>query len=475
MTNPVTPPKPSTATASSANAAPASNATRSAAPATGSIADLVAAMSSRRGLSRLLIEQAREAAHRHESLNAIAHVDWQQALDAADALDRDAAAGRLRGPLHGIPVSLKDLYAVEGMPMAGGTRARLPQVPHEATLVSRLRAAGALPFAKTNMHEIALGATGENAWTGDVCNPQDPARQAGGSSSGSGVAVATGIGIATVGSDTGGSVRIPAAFCGIVGFKPSFGAIPLDGALPLSWTCDHPGPLTRSIDDAVLMFEAMSGRSVRHGGVARRPRLAVPSDWLAGRLSPSMRAWFDAVRAALAARADLVDVPTPLMAGSIGPYTTIVRAEAAYIHREALAAGGEGFSDLVLPPLRAGVAIRAQDYLAAMAHRDSVRRELDAILAGCDALVAPTTAVAPPLRGQLEVDVEGGGRLTVREAVLGQTLPFSYVGLPALAMPWGRVDGLRGSLQVVGRRDGDASLLALGRWLEGLAMPFDQA
>jgi aspartyl-tRNA(Asn)/glutamyl-tRNA(Gln) amidotransferase subunit A len=469
MTTEPSPPESSAATAS----APSHNVARNPASAgdayePGGIAALVAAMPMQRGLSRLLVEQAREAAQRNEALNPIAHVDWQQALAAADALDHDAAAGRIRGPLHGIPVSLKDLFAVEGMPMAGGTRARLPQLPREATLVSRLRAAGALPFAKMNMHEIALGATGENVWTGDVCNPQDPARQAGGSSSGSGVAVATGIGIATVGSDTGGSVRIPAAFCGVVGFKPTFGAIPLDGALPLSWTCDHPGPLTRSIDDAVLMYEVMSGRSVRHGGLARRPRLAVPSTWLAGRLSPSMRAWFDSVRAALAARADLIDVPTPLMAGSIGPYTTIVRAEAAYIHRDVLAAGGEGFSDLVLPPLRAGVDIRAQDYLAAMAHRDSVQRELDAILAGCDALVTPTTAIAAPLRGQLEVDVEGGGRLTVREAVLGQTLPFSYAGLPALALPWGRVDGLCGSLQVVGRRDGDASLLALGRWLEGL-------
>jgi aspartyl-tRNA(Asn)/glutamyl-tRNA(Gln) amidotransferase subunit A len=456
------------ATAAGVSASAAATAAAAAGDPSQGIAALVAAMTSRRGLSRQLLERAREAARRHEALNAIAHVDWDAAFASADALDRDAAAGRIRGPLHGIPITLKDLFAVQGMPIAGGTRARLPQLAPEATLVSRLRAAGALPFAKTNMHEIALGATGENVWTGDVCNPQDPSRQAGGSSSGSGVAVATGIGIATVGSDTGGSVRIPAAFCGIVGFKPTFGAIPLDGALPLSWTCDHPGPLTRSVDDAALMFEVMSARSVRHGSIGRRPRLGVPDRWLAGRLSPAMREWFESIRAALAAHADLLEVPTPTMAGSMGPYTTIVRAEAAYVHREVLAAGGEGFSDLVLPPLRAGIDIRAQDYLAAMAHRDAVRRELDAVLAGCDALVAPTTAVAAPLRGQPEVDVEGGGRLTVREAVLGQTLPFSYAGLPALALPWGRVDGLRGSLQVVGRRDGDASLLALGRWLEGL-------
>src|SRR5690606_16378152 len=138
-----------------------------------------------------------------------------------------------------LPVSIKDLFNVRGMPTRAGTRAPLPELSStEATLVTRLRDAGAVIFAKTNMHEIALGATGENRWTGDVSNPFDPSRQSGGSSSGAGVAVATGIGLAGIGSDTGGSVRIPAAFCGVTGFKPSFGAIPLDGGLHLSWTCD---------------------------------------------------------------------------------------------------------------------------------------------------------------------------------------------------------------------------------------------
>jgi aspartyl-tRNA(Asn)/glutamyl-tRNA(Gln) amidotransferase subunit A len=435
-------------------------------PSTG-IVELVGAMTSSRGGARTLLDQAFDAAQRVASLNAIAWVDWDRARREADVLDQEAAAGRLRGPLHGIPVAIKDLYVVEGMPTGGGTRARLPPLGNEAALVGRLRHAGALPFAKTNMHEIALGATGENVWTGDVCNPQDPSRQAGGSSGGSGVTVATGIGIASIGSDTGGSVRIPAAFCGVVGFKPSFGAIPLEGALPLSWTCDHAGPLARSVADAALLHEVMSGRQLEQAAVPRRPRLAVPRNWLHGRLSLATREWFERVIATLRERADIVDVPTPLMPGSITPYTTIVRAEAAFIHRDALAAGGEGFSEQALLPLRAGLEISAQTYLLAMYEREAVRRELDAILAGCDAMLTPTTAVPAPLRGQTEVDVEGG-RLTVREAVLGQTLPFSFVGAPALSIPWGRIDGLAGALQLVARRDGDASLLALGAWLESV-------
>lgn len=432
-----------------------------------SIAELVGAMRSSRGGARALIDQALEAAQRFASLNAVAWVDWDSARRDADRLDEEAAAGRLRGPLHGIPVTIKDLYVVEGMPTGGGTRARLPPLGNEATLVTRLRQAGALLFAKTNMHEIALGATGENVWTGDVCNPQDPSRQAGGSSGGSGVAVATGIGVASIGSDTGGSVRIPAAFCGVVGFKPSFGAVPLDGALPLSWTCDHPGPLARNVADAALLHEVMSGRRLAPAAVPRRPRLAVPRHWLHGRLSLATREWFERILATLRERADIIDVPTPLMPGAIGAYTTIVRAEAAFVHREALAAGGEGFSEQTLLPLRAGLEVSAQAYLLAMHERQAVQRELDAILAGCDAMLTPTTTVPAPLRGQTEVDVEGG-RLTVREAVLGQTLPFSFVGVPTLSIPWGRIDGLTGALQVVARRDGDASLLTLGAWLESV-------
>jgi aspartyl-tRNA(Asn)/glutamyl-tRNA(Gln) amidotransferase subunit A len=422
----------------------------------------------RRAVSaQALIESAQQQAARAADLNPIAYVDWPAVLAEAKRLDAEAAAGRRRGPLHGIPVSIKDLFAVGGMPTCAGTRAALPPFDRdEAELVSRLRAAGALVFAKTNMHEIALGATGENRWTGDVKNPFDPARQSGGSSSGAAVAVATGIGLAGIGSDTGGSVRIPAAFCGVTGFKPSFGAIPLDGALHLSWTCDHAGPLARSVDDCAQLFEAMAGRRVAHGAVARRPRLAVPVSWLRGRLQPSVREHFERLLATLATRgAELADIDLPMLAQAWQCYTPIVRAEAAWVHRAALAAGGTGFSELVLPALNAGRALGATDYIDALKTRERVRVALDAVLAGTDALILPTSAVLPPLRGQDAIEVEGG-RTTVREAVLGQTLPFSLCGLPTLSIPVGLVAGLPVGLQAVGRRDGDAALLALGRWLE---------
>jgi aspartyl-tRNA(Asn)/glutamyl-tRNA(Gln) amidotransferase subunit A len=364
-----------------------------------------------------------------------------------------------------VPVTIKDLFNVTGMPTAAGTRARLPDFGGESLAVSRLRAAGALVFAKTNMHEIALGATGENIWTGDVLNPHDPARQAGGSSSGAGVAVAVGIGMAGVGSDTGGSVRIPAAFSGVVGFKPTFGAIPLAGALHLSWTCDHAGPLTRSVDDAAAMFEAMSGRRTAHGRVARRPRLAVPARWLAGRLHPAMRAWFESRLADWRRQADITEVMTPVMMDSSAQYTVVARAEAAHVHRDVLASGGEGFSPGVLAPMRLGEQIALRTYLEALQFRETLRAELDALLRDHDALVLPSSAVPPPLRGQTEVEVESG-IVAVREAVLGQTLPFSFAGFPAISLPGGSVESLPASIQLVGARDRDAALLGLARWVE---------
>jgi aspartyl-tRNA(Asn)/glutamyl-tRNA(Gln) amidotransferase subunit A len=415
----------------------------------------------------LALIQAR--AQEHHDLNALAWVDWERAAAQADAaqaavraLGTQALAAR---PLQGVFVSVKDLFNLDGAPTAAGTRAVLPDLGRQSAVVDRLQAAGAIVFAKTNMHEIALGATGENLWTGDVKNPYDPPRQGGGSSSGSGVAVACGIGTASVGSDTGGSVRIPAAFCGVVGFKPTHGAIPLRGALGLSWTCDHAGPLANSVDDAAVMYEALSQASSRHGTTPRRPRLGVPRAWLQGRLDAGVREAFERLVAGLADDADIVTADVDSMPLAWEHYTPIVRAEGAWIHRAALAAGGEGFSELVVGPLRAGMSISAAQYFDAMNAREAFSADLDRQLAGVDAMILPTTAVPPPLRGQQEVDVEGG-RMTVREAVLGQTLPFSFAGAPTLSLPCGFLQGLPLGLQVVARRDADAALLALGRWLE---------
>jgi aspartyl-tRNA(Asn)/glutamyl-tRNA(Gln) amidotransferase subunit A len=431
------------------------------------LVEQAAALATGRQTSEALIESARLAADASTELNPLAWVDWNQAAESARQLDREAAGGRFRGPLHGIPISIKDLFNVDGMPTRAGTRAALPELSsREATLVTRLKAAGAVIFGKANMHEIALGATGENVWTGDVKNPFDAARQAGGSSSGSAVCVQRGIGLGSVGSDTGGSVRIPAAFCGVTGFKPTRDAIPLDGALFLSWTCDHAGPIAPTVADCALMYEVMAQRSVRHGAVPRKPRLALPERWLRGRLHPAVREVFDALVRSLRAEGVTVD-PVEIQSMQAGweAYSPLVRAEAAWVHRKVLDEGGEGFSSMVLPPLEAGRMIPARDYIDALKIRQTLIDELARLLSGYDALICPGNAVLPPLRGQNEVETESG-LMSTRDAVLGQTAAFSLAGLPTLVLPTRMVKGLPTSLQIVGAADSDARVLALGQWFE---------
>jgi len=445
-----------------------------------SIIENLALLREAKTISVDLIAKAKEAAQNHAVLNAIAWVDWELAEQTARTMDdqRRASAGGSEiplGPLHGIPITIKDLYQVRGTPLMAGTRAALPELGmDEAIAVSRLREAGALIFAKTNMHEIALGATGENQWTGDVLNPFDHAHQAGGSSSGAGAATAVGIGFAGLGSDTGGSVRIPAAFCGLAGFKPSFGAIPLAGALHLSWTCDHAGPLARTTADCALLYEVMSQRSAAHGAVGRTPCFGIPQDWLAPRLAVDMSQAFERQVADLRAKgAKIREVKLKaVLDRAWACYSAIVRPEAAWIHRAVLAHGGEGFSESVLNPMKLGEQMSALQYVDAMQEREAVRRDLHACLADLDALIMPTTAVAPPRRGQTTVSV-AGGTMPVRDAVLGQTAAFSMVGLPTLTIPFARSGVLPLGLQIVGRAQADALVLALGSWLEsqGVGLP----
>lgn len=437
----------------------------------GVIASALNSMTARKLSARALLEQAQARAAEHKALNPIAVVDWDKARARADELDaqrkRLSGVGAAIPALMGVPLTIKDLFSVKSMPMQAGTRAPLPSFAgDESTLVTRLKQAGALIFAKTNMHEIALGATGENEWTGDVCNPFNPAHQAGGSSSGAGVCAATGIGLGGVGSDTGGSVRIPAAFCSVAGFKPSFGAIPLDNALYLSWTCDHAGPLAPTVDDCAKLYEVMAGRSARHGAIPRLPKLGIPASWLKNRLSASVREHFDRTLADLKSQGvEIIDCPLPDLPLAWICYSPIVRAEAATVHKEALLANGKGFSASVLEPMLAGQKVTAVEYLEAMQMRDRVTTDLERTLRGVDAILLPTAAVTPPKRGQTEVDVIGG-KMSVREAVLGQTLPFSLCGLPSLTVPAGLCDDLPVGLSLVGSKGADASVLGLGRWLE---------
>lgn len=413
-----------------------------------------------------LVGLTHEAASEHAALNAIAELRVEQALARAREADRQLAAGRVAGPLHGIPVTVKDLFHTDGFTMRAGTRAPLPALGR-STAVDRLLDAGAIVIATTNMHEVALGLTGENAWTGDVLNPYAPERQSGGSSSGSAVAVSVGIGLASLATDTGGSIRVPAANCGVVGFKPSYGLVPLDGALPLSPTCDHAGPIARSVEDARLLTQVLAGRELPYRPM-EKTRFGYPAAYLNGRLSPSMASAFERLLqelSAAGAKISFIDVPNIEL--TLEAYTPIVRTEAWQVHRAALTTTPGGFSEPVRRALHSGAATSEASYAQALGQRSRVIEGLRAAFSSgaIDALLLPATPSPPLRRGETEVMLQRGS-LPYREAQLALTAPFSLAGVPVAAVPFGSVCGLPASLQIVTPWGEDALALNIAASVE---------
>lgn len=413
-----------------------------------------------------LVEESLERIARFRDLNTIAFLDAERALDEARRLEREAREGRIRGPLHGVPLTIKDLFNVRGMPTRAGARAPLPSIePDEAIAVTRLREAGAIILAKTNMQEIALGLNGENPWTGDVKNPHDPARQAGGSSSGSAAATAAGIGYGSLGSDTAGSIRLPASFCGVVGFKPSYGAVSLEGALALIPSCDHAGPITRTVADAAAMYAVLSARdgSLDDFGNAA-PRFAVPRAYLAGALTPDVRAAFEAFLERLSvAGASVADVALDL--GDAGEAFLPLRAESVMVHRRVLETQPEAFAPNVRDALMRGYEFSAVQYLEAKQHQLAMRTAIHHALRDADALLMPAAPCVAPPRGTVEIALESGPK-NLRLAILHLTAPAAFAGVPALSLPFAWLGGLPVGIQVIAPFGEDERALRAGAWIE---------
>lgn len=361
------------------------------------------------------------------------------------------------GPLDGLSFSVKDLYGVPGWPLRASTRAPVPPVG-ESVLVRRLLELGATALGKTHLHEIALGITGLNGYGGTE-HPGLAGHVPGGSSSGAAVSVALGQADFALGTDTGGSVRVPAAWCGVVGYKPTkdHPAWSTDGVLPLSVTCDHAGPLARDVATVARVHAALSGETV------------TPQDWAGVRVGvwqpegwtdAAVREAVEAFGAGLEARgAHLSPVALPEM---LDAYSPIVLSEAAQVHAQALQEEDPGFLPFTLMSLRQGAALETVEVAAAFARRAAYRAELGALLERFDVLLAPAVPTPPPLAGQDEVEV-GSGTMPLRRAVLRLTTPFSLLGAPTLALPtaapWI-------GAQLVGRHGDDARLLGLALTLE---------
>jgi aspartyl-tRNA(Asn)/glutamyl-tRNA(Gln) amidotransferase subunit A len=406
------------------------------------------------------LSQQAIAAH-GTATHAFIRVDLGEALTAARRADVERADGIDLGPLHGLPVSLKDLIDVAGEPTTAASRVRAGRVAWaDAAVVTRLRNAGAVLLGKTNLHEFAMGTTSEDSAYGPVLHPADHTRSAGGSSGGSAVAVATGMGLASVGTDTGGSIRIPAAACGIVGLKPSLGDVPTTGVVPLSVTLDHVGPLARSVQDAAWMWSVLADRPIHT--VAPAPlaglRVGVLGGYFADPLDATVAEAFGlACDQLLEAGVTLVPLTFDLAPRITDTYVNLVLPEGAHFHEAWLDTQRDDYSPAVHDRLMHGRTIPAVAYLQARQERAAMHKAVEALFSSVDALMLPTLPIVAPVSGEPTVTV-GQVELPVRVAMLKHTQLFNLTGHPAISLPL-TTPGLPAGLQLVGPSASTARLL----------------
>lgn len=423
------------------------------------------------------------------AVNAYLTVLPEEALAAAQAADEALARGWPPGPLHGVPIAVKDLVAVRGLPARAGSalRADDPPATEDATALARLRAAGAVLLGTLNMDEFAAGFTTENSHYGPCRNPWDRQRVAGGSSGGSAAAVAAGMAAATLGSDTNGSIRVPAALCGVVGLKPTYGRVSRAGVVPFSWSLDHIGPITRTVADAALLFSILAGPDPRDPSALPDPvadvlatleagpgglRVGVLRRQCVAPCFPEVVAAFDAAVARLSRHLAVEEVEAPDLESARPASAVITWVEGSGYHRRDVQARPERFDPITRNRFRAAALLPAAAYAQAQRVRAVVRQRLGEAFRRVDALLTPTTPFAAPLLVETSEVLELNGVRGPARGLLGfATQPFSFAGLPALSVPIGLAPGgLPVGLQVVGPALGEATVLRLGRCLEMLGI-----
>lgn len=404
-------------------------------------------------------------------LNAFILVMSDEARRQAAEADKELAAGVDKGPLHGIPVSVKDLFDIAGTVTTAASRVREGIVAtQDAPLIARLRKAGAVIVGKTNLHEFAFGTTNEDSAFGPVHHPLDESRSPGGSSGGSAVSVAAGMALATLGTDTGGSIRIPSALCGLVGVKPTFGELPATGVVPLSRTLDHIGPLARSVADAHLLHSVLRGQTSR-APLSIRPvqslRIGVLRPYFCDLLEEDVRNAFEtALNTLRAGGAAVTDVAIP-DARLIAPsYLQIVFGDAAAYHGSALETMPERYTPNVRLRLEMARYVLAEDYVRGRACAEVLQRQVDDALSGVDALFLPTIPIVAPRLGQAFANIDGKQE-PVRNVMLRLTQLFNLTGHPAVSIPMttGK-SGLPTGLQIVGRHHQTDTLLDIAASVE---------
>ncbi|MFM0057014.1 amidase [Paraburkholderia phytofirmans] len=410
----------------------------------------------------------------YECLNPAARAEAEQCTG-------ELTRGVRRGPLHGVPIAIKDNYLTAGMPTTAGSRAPGYTFANEdAAAVARLRAAGAIVIGKTRTHEFAWGTE-----TPPTRNPWDPSRIPGGSSGGSGAALAARMAYGALGSDTGGSIRIPASLCGVVGLKPTFGRVSRAGIVPHSWSLDHAGPLTLSVRDAALLLNVLAGHDTRDPGSADVPvpdytasldggiagmRIGVCRNHFFGANEAEVEAQVERAIAALAALgAQVVDFELPNLKYGLGAIFAIELASSSAYHDRGLQRGATAaMADDVRTLVEIGRMVSASDYLKAEQLRACLIADFNAVFERVDVVVTPASPVTAWRRGQVTV-VTGGMEESPLAASWRLTYPFNLTGLPALSLPCGFDSrGLPIGLQIAGKPFDEATILRVAASYESV-------
>jgi aspartyl-tRNA(Asn)/glutamyl-tRNA(Gln) amidotransferase subunit A len=421
-------------------------------------------------------------------LGAFITVTGERALQEAARAEEEIFAGRYRGPLHGAPIGLKDLVYTQGVRTTMGSAFFKDYVPdYSATVVLRLEEAGAIMVGKTNTHEFAYGPTGDRSYFGPTRNPHDIRRIPGGSSAGSGAAVAANLLYGSLGSDTGGSIRIPAALCGVVGMKPTFGRVSKHGVFPLSWTLDHVGPLTRTVEDNALLLNTLTGYDPKDPYSVNRERedfarylrrgvrgavIGVPSDFYFERVENEVEKWVrEAIEVFRSLGVEMREISIPHLWETLKAQRLTLAADAYAIHEERLKGEPERFDGEVRERLLDGERLKAYRYASAQQRKLGAKDEFSRALGEVDVLLTPTLPITATLIDQREVDI-GGYEEPVRSAVTRLTGPTNHNGFPSLSVPCGvTTSGLPVGMQLIGRPFDEATLYRFGHAYEETLSP----